>query len=701
MLCPVCLTPVPRFVEAEDPTGANILRCPNPGCEDSNIPLLYAEEYASHPAIACSMIGLPGHGKTRYIDGLLQGIYTAGRHWPDFAYQWLDERTAMTVRQRRQDYEAGIPPLATAVTFPEPVICRLSDVPRVGGCQLLFFDVSGEVFLNSVVLRDAGRFVRNSPAVIWLNSLVQPTDDGEGLIPVDPASLSDMLTVYRQGMATMGGDTKNQRVIFTVTKADLYLKDADFPESARHILEKDIFAAGTSVWEIITSLSADLEQWLRGRGYHNVINLLRRQFKEVFFTVVSAQGSDTLLQPGVRMEPRAVLLPLFWLWRTQRPAVWIEHDGRREYASSLPLAIESAPPGATIVLDPGIHFIPKPLTFRQSVILRGTDAETTIIEGARGPFLAGVNLAEGVFSAQSVTFRHQGTRPSDLIRVLAGRVEFHDCIFRGARASEDRRVAGNALVLDQAGVGAAVECRFQQNKGSGLVVSCTRPFLVSECQFQLNAVSGISVVAGTVNVSKSNFRTNAYGVRVSRQATGDVSRCEFHDCVHGVSVSDSATVRVREESLFQGNRKCGVRLEKSATAVCENSRFIGNKEIGISVAEHATLTAEGNQLTRNKVGVRTEGNTQTELRENKFESQTNDGAVFADESRVDCTDNDFYHSSGHGIRVEGSSRPVMDGNRYGSNTGGDVFIGATVHRSVVPDKPPKGQPPYRITDKRK
>lgn len=694
MICPICLNRVKEFIPHPDHPGN--LKCSNEGCENYPIPKLYADDYNSYPAIACSMIGLSGHGKTRYVDGLLQGIALAGKYWDSFSYQWLDEKTARTVKERRIAYENQQGPQLSTAFFTEPVIVRLSDIPRVGGCQLVFFDVHGEAFVNNEILQDGAKYVRHSPAVIWLNSLVVLDPETNQSRPVDPNDLTDMVAVFRQGMAAMGGDTTKQRVIFTITKADLYVNDADFPASARNILENDVFSAGASIWEMIATLSNDLEKWLRNRGYHNVINILKRQFCEVFFTVVSAQGSDQFLQPDQKFQPKGVLLPLFWLWRTQRPGVWIERDGHKEYASSLPLAVETVQSGETILLDPGIHFLPQPLTIRKSLRIVGQNAETTIIEGSAGPFLAGINIQEGSFSAESVTFRHQGNNPSDLIRVVAGRVDFLSCIFTAGKAKPDGKSLGNGLVMDKSATGAVYDCKFLLNHGNGILVSSDRKVVVTECDFYKNAKTGVSILTGHVLIVSCKFRINAYGIRTSQGAVAKVERSHFQECLYGISATEFSKVHVHNECEFIRIKKCALRLEDDADVICEQALFSGSQNVAIYVSDRGKLKADENDFSHNILGAQIGGSAEVLFRDNHFFDDNTDGIIFSGRSMAGCFNNEFTRMKHFGIIIEETARPELDGNVYSENKTGDIFIAASVHRSVVPDKPKKGQPALQV-----
>src|SRR6516165_4968474 len=110
MLCPVCLREVDQFVE-EEADSVPILTCPHKDC-GYNVPLSYRDDYATHPPLPFSLIGLTGHGKTVFKDGFLHQLDNLGS-WPDFYFNWLEEIDVRNVRGAMLDMQAGRLPDAT------------------------------------------------------------------------------------------------------------------------------------------------------------------------------------------------------------------------------------------------------------------------------------------------------------------------------------------------------------------------------------------------------------------------------------------------------------------------------------------------------------------------------------------------------------------------------------------------------------
>ena len=225
MLCPFCQQSVEFFDDPTPDGAADAAGEPAPGlrclhCNNDNVPRLYVEYYNRHPAVPVCIFGPTGHGKTMYIDALLthleQSIQQRIR-WPHFYCNWVDEAGRHGIRQRlRELKEFGILPQGTNKVFPYPQVIRLGNVPQIGGCQLIFYDTSGEAFLDVASLMDYGRYVRFAAAVIWLISLTDLQY---------PEQLSDLMTTYAEAMVRMGGNPKTQAVIVALTKGDLFLRN--------------------------------------------------------------------------------------------------------------------------------------------------------------------------------------------------------------------------------------------------------------------------------------------------------------------------------------------------------------------------------------------------------------------------------------------------------------------------------------------
>src|SRR4051812_2264215 len=430
MLCPHCLRPGDLQL-ADDPDQGRVLRCPNPGCDYPTVPVLYGEDYHAHPPTPVSIVGLSGHGKTVFIESLLQEIQQLGARWSEsgFFFTWLDEIQMRNAYKRIRALREGQLPKGTKTVFQQPQVLRLSNIPRVGGSQLVIFDTGGEAFLDSATLADAGKYVRHSSAVIWLLSLKK----GD---PYDtPDDVNQMMTVYLQTMSRMGGRTQDQTLVLVLTKGDELLHRPDLPESARTALATADYSPAGPVWPVLEEASADLENWLKSEkcGYHNLVNLVKSRFKAVRYAVVSAQGAPSdgaSLQFG--LMPRGVLAPLLWLWRLNREPITVQNGKAPALYLNATEAILGAD-GGEVQLEAGTYRFPAALNLRKPVTVRGRGPGRTVLEVEHPGYGIGV-AAAGTVAFHGLTLRRTGPHPGDVVRVLQGQLDLADVVVTGGQA---------------------------------------------------------------------------------------------------------------------------------------------------------------------------------------------------------------------------------------------------------------------------
>src|SRR5262245_48259414 len=220
MRCPFCLNEVSSFSEEKDANGRPVLVCPDAACREAGVPALYVQDYGQFPAIPFSIMGLRGHGKTVFLTSLLHELGELGKRWDGFYSAPLDEESFHEVEKRLLEMRAGKLPEATRMVFPRAEVIRLQNIPRVGGCHLMMFDTSGEAFLTVNGVMAYARYVKRSPAVVWLISLENMES---------PDDLDRVLTVYLQALAEMKGEAAKQELIVVLTKGDLLLHSPKVP----------------------------------------------------------------------------------------------------------------------------------------------------------------------------------------------------------------------------------------------------------------------------------------------------------------------------------------------------------------------------------------------------------------------------------------------------------------------------------------
>ena len=77
-------------------------------------------------------------------------------------------------------------PEATNKVFPRALILKMSAIPRVRGTHVMMFDTSGEAFVSVNDIIAYARYVKRSPAVVWLISLenLESPDHLDGFLTV-------------------------------------------------------------------------------------------------------------------------------------------------------------------------------------------------------------------------------------------------------------------------------------------------------------------------------------------------------------------------------------------------------------------------------------------------------------------------------------------------------------------------------------
>lgn len=675
-LCPHCLQRTTLTV-VDDPEQGRVLRCENPRCDYPFIPLMYADDYATHPPTPVSIIGLSGHGKTVYIGSLLDELeYLGGRWTGDFHYVWLDETQMREASVRIRNLRSGQMPTGTRTVFQRPQVVRLSNVPRVGGSQLIFFDTGGEAFLDSATLADAGKYVRDSSAVLWLLSLKR----GD---PYDtPDDVNQMMTVYLQSMARMGARTQDQTLILVLTKGDELLWRPDLPDSARTALTTADYSPAGKVWATLDQASTDLEAWLKSEacGYHNLVNLVKSRFKAVRYCIVSAQGGPDYFPETQRTSttPRGVLAPLLWLWRLERNPVWVEREGVRELYLDVPQAVAAAS-RATVRFEDRVYSIAETLHLRKSVTLVGAGAGRTVLEVMHPGY--GLGSAGEKVTLRGLTVRRPLTaQPGDVIRVVDGELELADVTVTGGLSGtlNGKRISGQGILVAKQSKLIASACEFRGNHGSGILVLENGQLQATECQFEGNGEAGIFVkTTGTATLLRNQARTNQTGLRI-----------------------DAASAATVEGNVLEGNGGCGMVLGGGLTAaiVVQGNRCVGNSRDGLQLRGYAAPTITGNSCEMNKRsglafteqssgvvrgntaarngqnGVRITDSATPDLEENVAEGNTECGFLYEGRGAGTARRNTARDNRGDGIRLEGTGRPQLEENESRFNDGYGVAV---------------------------
>jgi hypothetical protein len=630
------------------------------------VPRLYPLEYDKHPAVPVCIFGPTGHGKSVYIDALLTHLETRIR-WPRFSCQWMDQAGMQASRQRlRQIREFGMLPDATThQVFPHPQVIRLRNVPQVGGCQLIFYDSGGETFNHVSNLTDAGRYLRYAPAVVWLISLTQLEY---------PEQLSDLMTTYAEAIVTMGGSPKDQTVIVALTKGDLLRDHESLPQSAKDFLDNDNLDPAGGAWIRLTELSKDLEGWLCDFGHANIVSLLNDQFKAARFCILSAQGAAADEENRLALEilPRGVLSPLFWLWHETLPIITVESKGQKTPFFTLTHAIEAAPAGATIQLEPKSYLLPKKLEITKPLRIRGKDPATTIIDCADERFVLGIGPTMGGVEISNVTIQHHGREAADVIRVVRGEVLLDNCFVTGAVAAPPNIPGDGVLVIKNAAA-KLQGCFVYANQGNGVSLREQGKVVLRKSSLIQNGDCGLFASALSAEAHYCILTDNGrHGAYVGGSTHGRLTNNKCNNNKgNGVTAFAEAKIELRA-NICNTNLSHGIECRDRSEVAADGNVCSHNKNCGIFIRDLVTGQFNNTTCHENKIhGILLEDQVTPTISLNKCLANGKAGIAYSGAAAGMCQENFCEANLGDGFQVNDTAAPALHGNvahdngRYG------------------------------------
>lgn len=256
-----------------------------------------------------------------------------------------------------------------------------------------------------------------------------------------------------------------------------------------------------------------------------------------------------------------------------RDEIHVEVDGSGDYAT-LEQAVAAAAPRATITLGPGMYRSLRAMEIDTSLTLMGAGMdETEIVSGAPSHVIR--FTGSGTFSAEGITFRHDGKEMADVVVIEDGTGHFFSCRFTGAIYEE-----GNG---NRAGL------RFRGNS------------------------------RGTVENSVASGNDNT-GILVENQAQPELrgNICSDNGLV-GIGYMDLAK-GLATENECTGNA-IGIALAVESKPTLKRNRSNDN-DYGIAYIDNAGGESYGNECMRNKIGITIGGSSTVELGENACRDNT-------------------------------------------------------------------------------
>ncbi len=295
--------------------------------------------------------------------------------------------------------------------------------------------------------------------------------------------------------------------------------------------------------------------------------------------------------------------------------IHLEADGSGEYAT-LEEAVQNAPEGAALILGSGSYYLAQPLAINKSLHLVGAGmGRTEIVSEAEGYVIR--FSGAGPFSAEGVTFRHQGQAVADVVIVDGGVVSLAHCRFTGAVSGEG----------GDEGVGL-----WLRGEANGLAQGC--------------------VVEG-----------NGIGIRVSEQARPSLERnlCA-HNAGAGIAYLDDGGGLARQNECSE-NGSVGILVAGRAEPTLEDNLCADNGDVGIAYSDDGGGLARQNECLWNGVnGIRVGGQAGPTLTENLCANNESAGISYVDSAGGVARQNECAENGGVDIYVAETAAPDLGRN---------------------------------------
>jgi len=425
---------------------------------------------------------------------------------------------------------------------------------------------------------------------------------------------------------------------------------------------------------------------------------------------VAPAGTATVVaRPSATPAPTATALPTGTptLEPTYVPGsvtVRVAPDGSGDYPS-LEAAVDAMPAGATIMLAPGAHRLPKPLDIATPLRLVGAGMDQTFVVGTTGGYVVQF-IGPGAFAAQEITFRCEGTAPSNGMVVQDGDVDLYRCRFTGAVRYEAEKKGGTGLWLRGSTTGRVRECQADGNELHGISVSDESPPTLERNICQDNRQNGITYFDHTGGVARQNECTGNgyYGFSVNEQSQPTL---EGNACVgnryHGIGIHGQAQPAL-EANVCQNNGQSGIVYFDDAGGTARRNQCRGNgyhgigvngqgqpllegnicqenQQSGIRYSDSANGTARQNQCTGNGYhGIDINDQAQPTVEVNICKNNGQSGIVYFESAGGTARQNECVGNARHGISVDEQAHPTLAGNictnnkqcgiRYADRAGG-------------------------------
>jgi len=368
----------------------------------------------------------------------------------------------------------------------------------------------------------------------------------------------------------------------------------------------------------------------------------------IAFCLVSAVGSGIVLR-AIRNRNQQTVEPPPTEEIIEPPTEEITEPPTREQApppqevirvtvgEDLAVAIELAAPGSTLRLEPGTYELERALTIKKPLQLVGAGmAETVVVAKDKGSVLT--FHGDGLFSAEELTFRHEGQTPADVVRIEGGEISFVHVWFTGAVSEEG------------------------QNPSAGLKITGGTRGKVQDCVAVENDMDGI---------------------RLEDDAQVELINNTCNDNVQaGIHYRDNSGGIARQNECARNDRS-GITVTGQAQPTLEQNIATDNTTAGIHYVDESSGTARQNKCLKNGLsGIIVTGAAFPTLEENNCDNNTENGIGYFGDAHGVARKNHCAQNGLNGIAVNEQAQPLVENNfceenekigiRYGGSAGGEA-----------------------------
>ncbi|MHB0875010.1 MAG: protein kinase domain-containing protein [Anaerolineae bacterium] len=359
-------------------------------------------------------------------------------------------------------------------------------------------------------------------------------------------------------------------------------------------------------------------------------------------------------------------------------AIVVRADGSGDYPS-LTAAVSAAAVGATIRLEPGSYALDSTLSVTKALALVGAGVDQTEVVSQAADSVIDVTL-DGLFTAEGISFRHEGAEIASVALVAQGTAEFRNCRFSGAVWDSEAERGGSGVVFMNNASGLVSQSRADANQLYGIEVIGNAYAQIDGNVSVDNGGGGISLWGdASADVTNNVCSTNGYhGIALNGQATANVTgnTCEKNQ-YSGISYfNDGGGTASRNNCNANGYH--GIAVEGNAQPTLEDNVCVGNTYSGISYFGAAAGLARGNQVSQNQYhGIGVNGSAAPRLEGNQCFDNGIHGIGVYDEAAPVVVGNTCGNNKDSGITFLGNSRGTASGNQCSGNTLHGIAVGDT------------------------